>query len=133
MTRLALLANCKVPRVSSMCICKRNDHKKNTLKNGISCERLLYHSTKLVIQMLTMLSMRLDLLSMIGRYVFASNNFIHLTSSGVIVQMIAVLALPPSADCRMRVSLLSRYGIWPLKDYFEHDQTAIHCKEREAR
>jgi hypothetical protein len=58
---------------------------------------------------------------MIGRYVFASNSLIHLTSSRVIVQMIAVLALPPSADCRMRVSLLSRYGIWPLKDYFEHD------------
>jgi hypothetical protein len=75
----------------------------------------------------------LDLLSMIGRYVFSSNSLMHLTSSGVIVQMIAVLALPPSADCRMRVSLLSRYGIWPLKDYFENDQRAIPWKEREAR
>lgn len=35
------------------------------------------------------------------------------TSAGVMAQMMAVLALPPSEGCRMRVSLLSRYGMCP--------------------
>ena len=36
------------------------------------------------------------------------------TSSGAAVQMIDVFALPPSAGWRMRVNLLSRYGMCPL-------------------
>ncbi len=35
------------------------------------------------------------------------------TTAGVMLQMMAVLALPPSDGCRMRVSLLSLYGMWP--------------------
>ncbi len=34
-------------------------------------------------------------------------------AAGVTLQMMAVLALPPSDGCRMRVSLLSRYGMCP--------------------
>lgn len=33
--------------------------------------------------------------------------------TGVMAQMIAVLVLPLKEDCRMRVSLLSLYGMWP--------------------
>lgn len=36
------------------------------------------------------------------------------TSSGAIVQIIEVLALPPRAGWSIRVNLLSRYGIWAL-------------------
>ena len=35
--------------------------------------------------------------------------------TGVIAQMMAVFALPPSEGSRMRVSFESRYGMWPTE------------------
>jgi hypothetical protein len=34
-------------------------------------------------------------------------------AAGVMLQMMAVFAFPPKDGCRILVSLLSRYGMWP--------------------
>ncbi len=34
---------------------------------------------------------------------------------GEMVAIMAMRAFPLREDCKMRVNLLSRYGIWPLK------------------
>ena len=39
----------------------------------------------------------------------------HIPEAIVMVQMIAIRALPERDGSRMRVSLLSRYGMWPLR------------------
>lgn len=58
--------------------------------------------------------------------------------AGLIVQMMAVLAFPPKKGCSMRVSLESRYGIWPVlpllrKERRSDDRCYMMHKEMESQ